>query len=656
MWETDLHQGIGDNRTVTAPCLLCAAAEAGDYWLPLVSLPLDQLQIIPGITADPLMFVLLEMILRSSRDSNTTLQAMNLLTQLMLNTNGIAAAGQSPTMALNLPMLGALVSTSKAYQAASFSFAQWCMATKLQLSLAIEVSRLLSRTDSATGDTEAEAAAQKKKQQQQGEVVKGLTAAGLHVVHAVCASLAAIFAVLPIVPRLRTHWPTPAAVAAAADTIDASARHEADLSNSNRGAMDMHRKQKLHIGTPNSSAAAAVPGSRISSAATGCREAGRSLPCPALHSSPTCSSGNSIPPSAAAAGAESGFRKPSGFAALVEQLLQGSAGEEDEQESSRRGRSQGNQWDPSNSRSSSSLYTSSRGPSRGTGEVGSSDLDWLAGVMDLLGSAALVETGGVVETEGEAGHLEGGQQAEEDDSHAAASKQDQGSGSATIRRKLQQLCSQMGLVQAIGEVAGQAGGPGPFMVCLEHVAYLWLDLDLGEFKFQDMPCFCGLLLCFSNAKLTGTAGRASSFRATVEAGSSCTEDQLPWEDAFAVEALSTFAAEVTSTFPVAFCCNNLGCSNLEGWSEMGQVGGRKEAGFCGFCGEAVYCSKACQEEHWREGHKEVCCLIQGHKNSSEAEREEAVFAMKVIESVSSESALRLLTAQQQREKLRRCVV
>ena len=293
------------------------------------------------------MFVLLEMILRSSKDSSTTLQAMHLLAHLMLNTSEIAAAGQSPSMAANLPMLGALVSSSKAYKAASFSFAQWCMATKLQLSLAIEVSRLLLDTDSETEDSQAEEV--KKEQQQHGEAVKAVAAAGLHAVHAFCSSLVAIFGLLPLVPRLRTHWPTPAAVAAAAaadNAISAISASGDARDNGNTGPIDVQGKQDLHFGTPNSSAAAAVPSSRVESAPTSCQEAGHSLPCPALHSSPTCSSGNSIPSSAAAEGAGSCYRKPCGFAALVEQLLQDSAGGRDEQASRCKGCSQGNQRDP----------------------------------------------------------------------------------------------------------------------------------------------------------------------------------------------------------------------------------------------------------------------------------------------------------------------
>ena len=158
---------------------------------------------------------------------------------------------------------------------------------------------------------------------------------------------------------------------------------------------------------------------------------------------------------------------------------------------------------------------------------------------------------------------------------------------------------------------------------------------------------CGPQISVHSWSLTFKAEHASSFRARVEAGSRCTENQLPMADAFAVQALSTFAAEVTTILPVGFCCNNLRCSNLEGWSEMGQVGGHEGAGFCGGCGEAVYCSKACQEQHWSEGHEEICCLIQGHKNSSEAEREEAAStALELFDQESSDVsvALMLLTA------------
>ena len=593
-----------------------AAAEAEDYWLPLVSLPLNQLQVIPGITADPVMFVLLEMILRSSKDSSTTLQAMNLLTHLTHPSRyQLAAAGQNPTMAANLPMLGAVVSSSKACKAASFSFAQWCMATKLQLSLAVNIFNLVNSGKSAAGAVAPQTAPAASRQQHHlWEVISAVISAGLHVAHATCSTLAAMFNVMPLVPQLRAQYSTPAAVAAAAD-------------------------------------AAAAPGAAAGAAAS------------------------IFTPSGAAAGntgAEGCSRPPGSLAALVKQLVHvPGAGGCDQQECSCWGVAGSNKGklptntmpssqedrcqesicsstDTSQESSSSSSSTDTTTPkgssssgslSESRREVGSLDLDWLAGVMDLLGSAALVEAG-VVVTEGEAGHLEEARQQQQHASTAIASQQDRDDGVGTVRteggcgrqrgveqqqvsgplatkealrdgnvpraQQLQQLSIQLGLIQAMEEAAGGGGGGGgsPLIDCIGALHHSIEKVFNGPVKAAVPLLYEGMWLCKHDldrqARQAGVFRDRKGIRGTSVLVS-------PIADAFARAPLSTFAAQLNNRLYAGFCCNNLGCSNLEGWSEMGQVGGRKGAGFCGRCWGLVYCSKACQEQHWREGHKDICC-------------------------------------------------
>jgi hypothetical protein len=63
---------------------------------------------------------------------------------------------------------------------------------------------------------------------------------------------------------------------------------------------------------------------------------------------------------------------------------------------------------------------------------------------------------------------------------------------------------------------------------------------------------------------------------------------------------------------VAFCCNNPKCCNIQGWSELQlpQQGGRRGKGVCGGCRAACYCSKSCQEEAWPL-HRLACSVHSG---------------------------------------------
>ena len=600
------------HRHTTASLLVFFAAEVGDYWLPLVSLPLDQLQIIPGITANPVMFVLLEIILRSSKDSSTTLQGMNLLTHLTHPSRyQLAAANQNPTMAANLPMLGAVVSSSKAYKAASFSFAQWCMATKLQLSLAVNVCNLVTSGDSAAGAVAPQTAPAASPQQHHlWEVVSAVVFAGLHVAHGACSTLAAIFDVLPLVPQLQTQCPPPAASAAAAAGV-AGVITPSEAAAGNTGA-------KGHSRPPGSLAALVKQLLHVPSVG-GCDQ----QPC-------SCwgfegSNKGKLPAKTTPSSQQD-----------LDQSSSSNSSTHTSQESNRSSSST-DTTTPKSSSSSSSL-------SESIGQVGNSDLDWLAGAMDLLGSAALVEAAGVVGTERKAGHLEGVQQQQQQQhaSTAIACQQDRDDGvgmegteggcgwqrgveqqqvsgplatkealrdgNVPRAQQLQQLSIQLGLIQAMEEAAGGGGGGGgsPLIDCIGALHHSIEKVFNGPVKAAVPLLHEGMWLCKHD--LDRQAWRAGVFRGGMKIGDPYAGKVVtPTADAFAIAPLATFAAQLNNRLYAGFCCNNLGCSNLEGWSEMGQVGGRKGAGFCGCCGGLVYCSKACQEQHWREGHKEICC-------------------------------------------------
>jgi hypothetical protein len=62
-----------------------------------------------------------------------------------------------------------------------------------------------------------------------------------------------------------------------------------------------------------------------------------------------------------------------------------------------------------------------------------------------------------------------------------------------------------------------------------------------------------------------------------------------------------------SVFAVPYFCNNPGCSNLAGTSELSIVSGK--GCICGGCQVARYCGRGCQKAHWKQ-HKPVCKMLQ----------------------------------------------
>jgi hypothetical protein len=69
-----------------------------------------------------------------------------------------------------------------------------------------------------------------------------------------------------------------------------------------------------------------------------------------------------------------------------------------------------------------------------------------------------------------------------------------------------------------------------------------------------------------------------------------------------LEQLRAAGAALTC-LPTHVMCNNPGCRNVSGHSELQLVTGPSSQ--CGGCRTAHYCSRACQQEHWKH-HKTVC--------------------------------------------------
>ena len=119
-------------------------------YLPLLPLSPQHLRPTPGLTTPPLMFILLEMITRAASATShphVTLTTLHMLTSLTHPTrlNPISATS---SLAAALPLMGGLVSISKAVGAVNWGLQPQVLGYQLQLLLAKQVLQLV--TDAAT--------------------------------------------------------------------------------------------------------------------------------------------------------------------------------------------------------------------------------------------------------------------------------------------------------------------------------------------------------------------------------------------------------------------------------------------------------------------------------------------------------------------------
>jgi hypothetical protein len=126
----------------------------------------------------------------------------------------------------------------------------------------------------------------------------------------------------------------------------------------------------------------------------------------------------------------------------------------------------------------------------------------------------------------------------------------------------------------------------------------WLQLNEGE-------------LTAAGYSVRGVSEQLGELQERWQAACVAVEGQTAGQDQAAAavvvaelaESLRVFGAAVSSTLPVPHFCNNPGCRNVSGDSEVGLVSGRS-CMYAG-CKVARYCGRSCQRACWKV-HKPVC--------------------------------------------------
>ena len=122
--------------------LFCFTVD-GIILLPVLYVQPHQLRPIPGLPPYPLMFILLEMITRCSPLPSTRRHCHLMLLHLMQGLCSHPPAAVVPSMAAEVPLLGALVTCSKTVLTTNWNFTDLAAVIKLQLVMGCQVLELL---------------------------------------------------------------------------------------------------------------------------------------------------------------------------------------------------------------------------------------------------------------------------------------------------------------------------------------------------------------------------------------------------------------------------------------------------------------------------------------------------------------------------------
>ena len=145
-WLASANMHDCKQLTLLAPCLSLPhflVCFPSGHLTPLLLVPFQQLSPIPHMTSIPTTFILMEMILRSTTaDAQLRLQAMHTLS-ILTAPNRCRAVVAPPSMAGTLPLLGALVSSSKALRAKGWKLESLAVALDLLTVIARNVFELV---------------------------------------------------------------------------------------------------------------------------------------------------------------------------------------------------------------------------------------------------------------------------------------------------------------------------------------------------------------------------------------------------------------------------------------------------------------------------------------------------------------------------------
>lgn len=104
------------------------------------------------------------------------------------------------------------------------------------------------------------------------------------------------------------------------------------------------------------------------------------------------------------------------------------------------------------------------------------------------------------------------------------------------------------------------------------------------------------------AHLSVTAMRASGMPVPADVAARAPELTALVQRAAAVEELWV-NCQALGSLAISMVCNNPGCTNSSGPTELKLVKGSSKT--CSGCQVARYCSRGCQEQHWKQ-HKATC--------------------------------------------------